>query len=374
MIYLDNAATTKPSTDAVNSANSFLYDEFFNPSSSYPQSVSVGSAVERARLSLIGHIADAERYNLIFTSGGSESDNIAVFSTAARGNFVTSKGEHSAVYNAFLELKNRQLDVRFADINSDGSVNMQSLLKLIDQDTSLVSVIHSGNETGVVNDINLISKTVKSINKNAFFHSDGVQAYGKIPFKLSQSIDMYTASSHKINGIKGTGILIYKKGVNIKPFIFGGGQEKGLRSGTENVFGIKVFENAAKIKYSRLSENYDKVLALNSLVRQSLDKDIFKILSPSQSFTPYILSVSAVGLKGQVLQNILADKGVICGTGSACSSKKPHSRILKQCGFSERELDGALRLSFDPLQTENEILNAVKIINDSARSLKAKIS
>lgn len=374
MIYLDNAATTKPNQNAFDKAKTFLFDNFYNPSSSYTQAFNVKKALDDARKNLISHIGNIDEYNLIFTSGGSESNNIAAFCTSNRGNFVTSKGEHSATHNAFLELKNRGNEVRFADLNSDSSINLDSLYKLIDKKTTLVSVVHINNETGAINDINKIARKIKAINKDVLFHCDGVQSFGKLPFKMSNDIDLFSASSHKIGGLKGTGFLLYHKKVYLRPFIFGGGQENKLRSGTENVLGIKMFEYAAQEKYSQIKANYKKVCKINTLFRENLDSDIFTFLSPLQNTSPYILAVSAIGLKGQVLQTVLSDNGILCGTGSACSSKNPHSRILQNCGLSCKILDGVLRFSFDNSLTVDKAFDTIDIINKTAKTLINKIS
>ena len=245
MIYLDNAATTKPDEECLKLAEKYLYEEFYNPSALYREGYGIQLEVRQARENILALIADKENFELIFTSCGTEADNAAIFGAGRKGNVVTTMGEHSAVFSAVNELKQRGIEVRFASLNADGNVNTEHLLSLVDEKTSLVSVIHVNNETGAVNDIAAISKAVKSKNKFTAFHSDGVQAFGKIPFRLTKDIDFYAISAHKIGGIKGCGALIKRKNLIIKPVIFGGGQERGLRSGTENVFGIKDFEFAA---------------------------------------------------------------------------------------------------------------------------------
>ncbi|MDE7301480.1 MAG: aminotransferase class V-fold PLP-dependent enzyme, partial [Clostridia bacterium] len=262
MIYFDNAATTRPDLECLKQAEKFITEEFYNPSALYAEGYNLHRELERARQNILKCIA-GEDYDLIFTSCGTEADNQAVFFGGRRGNVVTTAGEHSAIHSCVGELKTRGIDVRFAPLNADGSVNVDELLKLIDDKTSLVSVIHVNNETGAVNDINDISKRVKKINARTLFHSDGVQAFGKIPFFIGNYIDLYSVSAHKIGGLKGTGALIKRKNLVIKPLIFGGGQESGLRSGTENVFGIKIFELATLKRYKIIAENYEKVKRLN---------------------------------------------------------------------------------------------------------------
>jgi cysteine desulfurase len=372
MIYLDNAATTKPSFSAIKKAEIFNNEFFYNPSAIYGEGLNIHKHLEHARKSLIQHLTKSDSYNLTFTSGGSESDNLAILGVK-RGNVVTTLAEHSAVYNCFKELKNRSIDVRLAKINNDGTVNLANLLNLIDSNTTLVSVIHVNNETGGINDINFIAKEIKKINPKTIFHSDGVQAFGKIPYKINNDIDLYSASAHKIEGLKGNGFLLHKKGINIKPLILGGGQEDGLRSGTENIFGIKVFEYAAEDKYNNIDSNYELIKKCNMMIRNNLDKSIFKILS-SENSSPYILSVTAENVKGEVLIRMLENDGLICGTGSACSSKHRFSRVLKECGYNSNLLDGVLRISFNSDNTIEEIKQAIPILNKNADILHKKIN
>ncbi len=369
MIYLDNAATTVPDAGAVNAALQYLQPQgFYNPSALYRAGFAAHKAVEDARKTLLSLLAPRGGYELVFTGSGSEADNQAIFSCAHRGNFVTTAGEHAAVYNTAKELEKRGVEVRFAPLLPDGRVDAAALLSLVDKETSCVSVIHVNNETGAVNDIAALSAAVKKINPSAAFHSDGVQAFGKIFFTLGQDIDLYTVSAHKIGGVRGVAGLFRKKGARLSPYIFGGGQENGLRSGTENTFAIKQFELAAQKKFSSLKEDLLRVRSFNAAVRQGLDKNIFRILS-SEEASPYILSVSADGLRGEVLLHMLDDAGVMVGTGSACSSKNRYSRVMLACGLNERAADGVLRISFAATTTEEEVSRAIPIINSCAAAL-----
>lgn len=367
MIYLDNAATTKPLFSAVKNAEALLSESFFNPSATYSNGIEIKKLIESARSEILKFFPIG--YDLIFTSCGTEADNMAIFSFAKRGNIVTTSGEHSAVFECFNELKKRGLDVRFAPVCDDGSVDLSKLLDLVDEKTSLVSVVHVNNETGAINDINAISKRVKAKNPSAVFHSDGVQAFGKLPYKICDSIDMYSISAHKIGGLKGVGGLIKRKKLTVHPILFGGGQESGLRSGTENVFGIKVFEEAVKHKYLSINENYQKVLRLKELFIQNLTAEGVKIISGENS-SAYVLSLSAEGLRGEVIMHMMEDYGVIIGTGSACSSKNPHSRILKACGHTERTLSGALRVSFIEDVTEEEVIYSAQKLSECINKLR----
>ena len=367
MIYLDNAATTKPLKNALNDAN-FIHEElFYNPSSKYHGGVTASNIIKNAR-SVI-QSAFGSNFEVVFTSCGSEADNMAIYSYLKRGNAITSQGEHSAVYEPFVDLKNKGYDSRFAKIDKTGKVIEEDLLSLIDNNTVFVSIVHVNNETGAINDINRLAKLCKQKNPNVIFHSDGVQAFGKIPTKLSEYVDLYSVSAHKIGGLKGVGALIKNKKIkNLKPLIVGGGQESNLRSGTENVFGIKVFEVATKEKISNIINNFNYVKQLKTAFMDNLVTDNLTLIS-DENCSPYIISVSANGLRGEVLQHMLEGEGVIVGTGSACSSKKPHSRVIKSAGYDLMVLDGVIRISFSVDNTIDEAVFAAQKFNECVNKL-----
>ena len=375
MIYLDNAATTKPSISAFKQAEVFVTEKFYNPSALYAEGFSLQNQLKDARGALLSKIADVTAFELVFTSCGTEADNQAIFSFARRGNAVTTLGEHSAVLATFAELKNRgTVETRFAPLQADGRVDVEKLLALVDEKTSFVSVMHVNNELGSINDVNQIARLVKQKNPRVIFHSDGVQAYGKIPFKLSKDVDLYSISAHKIGGLKGVGALIKRKTLVLPPYIMGGGQEAGRRSGTENVFGIKQFEYAALEKFQTLKEEYNRLQGLREFLWEHLDKDIYTRLSPSTG-SPYILTVSAVGLRGEILLHMANDMGLIIGTGSACSSnaKTRYSKVVLSCGHSNEVADGVLRISFSNDTTQDEVEKAAGILNAIALELKEKM-
>ncbi|MBO5046146.1 MAG: cysteine desulfurase [Clostridia bacterium] len=371
MIYFDNAATTRPNARSVERANVYLTEEYFNPSALYRGGFTVSEEIKRAREYLLSRVADPVNFDLTFTSCGTEADNHAVFSCAKRGNAVTTDGEHAAIHASFSELKNRGVEPRFARILEDGRVDEAHLLSLIDEKTTFVSVIHVNNETGAINNIAQLAKKVKAKNPRCVFHSDGVQAFGKIPVYLPKEVDLYSISAHKIGGLKGVGGLIRRKSLALSPYLYGGGQEKGLRSGTENVFGILSFRYAAEDKFSSLVKDAERIKEYRETLASLLDGELFKRLSPVDG-TPYILSVSAVGLRGEVLQRMLSDNGLVVGTGSACSSKHRFSRVMTACGYDEKTLDGVLRISFSPETTEDEVKRAATVLNATSKELKIR--
>ena len=369
MIYLDNAATTEPNEKALARAVEFTKKNYLNPSALYGGAVS--SALKEARESIVSKIADPAQFELVFTSGGTEADNQALL-TCGRRNVVLSAGEHAAVYEAGVHLKNGGTELRLAPIGKDGSADPEKLLALVDDRTSLVSVVHVNNETGAVNDIFRLAEQVKKKNPRCVFHSDGVQAFGKLPVRLTKDVDLYSVSSHKIGGLKGTGALIKRKGFALQAFLHGGGQEGNLRSGTENVLGALDFAYAAEEKFKTLKEDFARLEGYRERLWQALDKEIYRRISPPNG-SPYILTVAAQGLRGEILQRLCLEREVIVGTGSACSSKKPYSRVIEACGYGKDLLNGVVRLSFSLRTTEEEIAAAAQALNASAQELKIRI-
>ena len=374
MIYFDNAATTKPSKTAFDRAGEYVTEKFYNPSALYVAGYALQGELKKARSALLSKVADESAFEWVFTSCGTESDNQAIFGFARRGNAVTSAGEHSAVSAAFAELKNRGIETRIAPLESSGKVNVEKLVALIDDKTSFVSIMHVNNEIGAINDVNAIAKLVKAKNPRTIFHVDGVQAYGKIPFRMAKEIDLYSVSAHKIGGLKGVGGLIKRKSLVLPPYIIGGGQESGKRSGTENVFGIKHFEYAAEEKFKTLREDFARLTEYREKLWALMDKEIYTRLSVEEG-TPYILSISAKGLRGEVLLHMADDKGLIIGTGSACSSnaKNRYSKVILACGFDEKTADGFIRISFSPNTTEQEIEEGAQILNEIGKDLSRRM-
>lgn len=363
-IYLDNAATTKINQELFDIAKNFAFENFYNPSASYREGRAVSNEILQAKSRILKHFPS---YKLTFTSCGTESDNTAV-ALFKRKNAVTTLGEHSAIFQPMENAKNNGLVVKYAKLNPDGSVNVDDFLSLIDKDTTFCSVVHVNNETGAINDIDYLAKKSKEISPRLIFHSDGVQAFGKINQGFGKNVDLYSVSAHKIGGLKGVGCLLYNENLKYNPFILGGGQENGLRSGTENVLGILHFSLVSEKSYESIAQNLEYIKSLKNAFISNIDKKNIKIISSSDA-SPYVISLSAVGLKGEVLQHMLEDEGVLVGTGSACSSKHPHSRVLKACGYSTQVLDGVLRVSFSVDTKLDEVLFATQKINECVKKL-----
>lgn len=397
MIYLDNAATTAPNKEALRIATQKYEELFYNPSASYKQGAEVHALIEDCKRTILETLVNEEDiadYDIIFTGSGTEADNLAVRWTYYTNNPVLiSNKEHSGIYEtakkSFRVYPTMDGDDYFLRENfsiypcPNGILASNELLKFEDDDkdrSPLVSYVHVSNETSEITDIVSLAKKVKERYHEALFHSDGVQAYGKIPFKLTPEIDMYSISAHKIGGIKGIGALVYRKEVKdrLRPVIYGGGQGNGLRSGTENVLGIIDFAEAVKrwayigdffdsgSFYDRVEVVYSAVAGVKETLWLFLDKDKFVRISP-EGGSPYILTVSAKGKNNEVIQKILEEKyGILVGIGSACSSNHAENkgRVLRALGYGDDIINGALRFSFSPQTTVEEIRTAAKAVNE----------
>lgn len=391
MIYLDNAATTAPNKEALRIATQKYEELFYNPSASYKQGAEVHALIEDCKRTILETLTDdfapADKYDIVFTASGSESNNLAVRINGNYGDVVISDREHASVYEAAMKVSSSFAgdDEYLHERIECSCVDTKNILNPIGRQTQIVSVIHAGNETGEVFDIYNIARAVKQYSSCTLFHSDGVQAYGKIPFKLTPDIDMYSISAHKIGGIKGIGALVYRKDVRdrLRPIIYGGGQGNGLRSGTENVLGIIDFAEAVKrwayigeffysdSFYDRVEIVYGAVAGIKELLWRFLDKDKFIRISPEDG-SPYILTVSAKGKNNEVIQKILEEKyGVLVGIGSACSSNHAENkgRVLRALGYGDDIINGALRFSFSLQTTVEEIRMAAKAVNEVVQEL-----
>ncbi|MEG2540867.1 MAG: cysteine desulfurase family protein [Clostridia bacterium] len=372
MIYLDNAATTKTYLESAEIAAKYSVDNFFNPSALYSEAVGVFKDIKQARETLKQalRIGDGELY---FVSGGSEADNTALFSTRKpKGSkIVVSVGEHDAIIQSANQLKEQGYNVVFAPINKDGSVNEQEFINLLDDTVSLVSIMHVSNETGAINDIKKLVKLTRKYAPNAVFHSDGVQAFCKINVNLrSLDVDLYSISGHKIHAPKGIGALYVKNGISIKPFVFGGGQEKGMRSGTENTPVIMAFEDAVKRNIATFDEKYSKKAQYVEQLRNRLVAEVPNIITitPEINAAPHILTVAFEGVRGEVLLHSLEKHNILVGIGSACSSHH-ESRFKSLLGLDDAHKDGIVRFSVSEFNDVAEIETVVSAIKEEISTL-----
>ena len=373
MIYFDNSATTPVLPEAAEAARRYMQEAYFNPSAAYAGAVQVEREVEQAR-SFIASRLNAEPAELYFTSCGTESNNTALFGSmrAARGQgrVIVSAVEHPSVYEAALELKERGYDVVFAGVDGTGKVRMDELESLLTPETKLVSIMHVNNESGAVNDIDAIYALVKKRCPEALMHVDGVQAFMKeAPVKC----DMYSFSGHKLHAPKGIGGLYIRRGVKVKPYLVGGGQESGFRSGTTNAPGIMAL-NAAVSDYARNGALYrENMLQVKKRLYANLTRirDV-RLNGPAiEEGAPHILNMSFMGVRGEVLLNALSERGLYVSTGSACAAhKRGKNRILNAMGITGDRQDGAIRFSFSRFNTVEEADAAARLIEEQVNILR----
>lgn len=346
MIYLDNAATTAMYPECLDSFKKYGVEKFFNPSAVYAPSVEVSRVLKEARREILSalHAPDG---TVVFTASGSEADNLALFGSRKPkgGKIVTTAGEHSAVINSVAELSARGYEVVYAPLLPDGKVNLEEFEKLLDESVCLVSVMHVNNETGAVNDLKAVSKLVRRLSPSAIFHSDGVQGFLNVETNLKDmDVDLYSMSAHKIHGPKGVGALYMKKGIRVSPIVFGGGQEYGIRSATENVPGIDAFRVAVEIGRKNFAAGVEHKKQILSYLREEIGKmdDVILVSNPS---SPHILTVTFKDVRGEVLMHALESHGIFVGIGSACSSKKGVSRFKDLLGLDKGYDEGIVRIS-----------------------------
>ena len=374
MIYLDNAATTALDEKCLDIIREYNVERFYNPSALYRKAMESANAIKQARNSIAKSLG-VKGEEIIFTASGSEADNIALLCSvrAKSGKVIIGSSEHSAIYNTALELKVRGYDVVFAPCDKFGRTDVGELEKLIDNTVVLISVMHVCNETGALNDLSAISKIIKAKAPRAIFHSDGVQAYGKIPVNLkSLGVDLYSISGHKIHAPKGIGALYCRSGLYLRTFVFGGGQENNVRSATENLPSIVAFGYLAEKILPSLTDNYKKTKELRDYLYQKLTDNFenVKINTDLQHSSPYVFSFALNSARGEVLVHCLEDRGIIVGTGSACNSQKSTKRIPAALGIEGDYAQGMLRVSFN----ENNIKDDIDAFTDAlAQSLEELI-
>lgn len=355
MIYFDNAATTRVIPEAAQTVFKYLTEKYYNPSAMYHEALDVKNDLENARSVILNRIGGEGK--LYFTSGGTESDNLAFFGTKKKRNsrVIISAVEHAAVYQSAMSLKQAGFDVCVAPVDGSGKIDVEAFSELLNADTSFVSVIHVSNETGAVNDIGELARLTKRVAPRALFHSDGVQAGGKIKIDLkSIPVDLYSLSAHKIGAPKGTGALYAAKGVHLNPIIVGGGQEDGVRSSTENTAGIMAFATAFAAAVPLIEKSAERLRAIAAYLRKRLGAfDDVMVISPEDG-SPYILSFASASVRGEVIEHALEREGVLVGTGSACSSNKSTRRIPEALNLQGKFASGMVRLSFSRFSSMDE--------------------
>ncbi len=370
--YFDNCATTPIDSDVLQQINEYQEHNFYNPSARSNHSLMVANNIANARERIAKHLG-AEPREIYFTSGGTESDNIGIMGAirAKGGNIVATASEHSAVYNTLMQLQNKGYEVRLAKVHHDGHIDVDDFISKIDENTLLACFMHVNNETGAINDVKEINRLIKNINARTLTFSDGVQAVGKVPVNLrSLGIDIYAMSGHKIHAGKGIGLLYIKNGVRLHPIVYGGGQELGMRSGTEYVGGIIGLATALEKAVSALSSNAKTFIDYKQQIRSSLANISDWRENCTDNCSPAIMSLAFADIKGEVLLRMLEDNDVIVGTGSACSSKNKQSRIAKVIELPQNYSEGLIRISFSRLTSQQDVHALIEALPDCVLRLR----
>jgi len=373
--YLDNSATTRPSENVIEAMAQCMRDGFYNPSSQYAPAVESEKNMAACRAE-IARSLKVSPDEITFTSGGTEANNLAILGVARMqrgpGHFIVNATEHPSVLSACEEAEKMGHKVTVLPVLADGTPDLDAYREALAEKPVLVSIMQVNNETGAMANIKKMADMAKKANPKCLFHVDGVQGFLRVPFD-ARLVDLYTLSGHKIHGPKGTGALYVKKGVRLAPRQVGGGQEKGLRSGTENTPGIAGLYKAVqemKAMHGLREDLMQKKLRFLELVRQAVPEALVNGPQPEEG-APHIVNLSFPNVRGEVMLHALEAKQVYCSTGSACSSKKRHvSAVLTAMGLSADRAEGALRFSFSPYTTDEEIEYAAACIGESYALLK----
>ena len=368
--YLDNSATTKVSENVTNLMVKVMMEDYGNPSSLHMKGVDAEKYIKESK-DIIAKLLKVDAKEIIYTSGGTESNNLAIIGAAmankrAGNRIITSSIEHPSVLATMKYLEDNGFEVIYLPVNSNGVVDMEALKEAMTKETILVSVMHVNNEIGAIEPVSEISKYIKSINPEVVFHVDAIQSFGKLvvqPKKMG--IDLLSVSGHKIHGPKGIGFLYASSKVKLKPIIFGGGQQKGMRSGTENVPGIAGIGLAAREAYENFEEKISKMIELKDyfIDRVTSIENVTVNSSKGAEGAPHIISVSFLGVRSEVMLHSLEDKEIYISSGSACSSNKPSvSATLKGIGLKPEQIDSTVRFSLSYDTTKEELDYAVDTV------------
>lgn len=367
MIYLDNSATTKPDETVLQSFVEVSQRYYANPASLHSAGKEAEALLERSRSQILS-VLDAPQGEVVFTSGGTEANNIAVIGYAHalkyRGNrIITTKIEHPSVLRAMESLEMEGFHIDYLSVNQAGLISLEELQSLLTKETILVSIMHVNNEIGTVQPLKECAKIIK-LNSRAMFHTDAVQSFGKLEIDLSEDgPDIMTVSSHKIHGLNGSGVIAMKQGIAPKSINFGGGQEKGLRSGT-----VSVADAVATAKAMRLSVLTNRTADFkkwrNQLVSCISTYDKVKIIAQDEG-APHILSIAFKNIKGEVAVNYFQENGIIISTSSACSSKNSKvGHVIQAIGLSEDFTKGVIRISFGKNNSEQELAKVETVFKE----------
>lgn len=366
--YLDNAATTFVFPEVKDIMVKVMEEDFGNPSSLHKKGVEAEQYIKEAK-ETIAKLLKVEPKEILFTSGGTESNNMAligsVYANKRRGNhIITTRIEHASVYNPLIHLEEEGFRITYLPVDERGIVELEALKEALCEETILVSIMGVNNEIGAVQPIEEIGRIIKGYRDTILFHVDAIQAYGKFPlYPKRWKVDLLSVSGHKIHGPKGSGFLYIKDKTKIHPLIFGGGQQRGMRSGTENVPAIAGLSLASKLMYENHEEKINKLKSLKERLIQGAC-EIEDVVDHS-GMAPHIISLSFIGVRSEVLLHALEEKGVYVSSGSACSSNHPAvSGTLQAIGLDKKQLDSTLRFSLSIFTKEEEIDWAIACLKE----------
>ncbi len=370
--YFDNSATTKCSAKAVELMTKVLLEDYGNPSSLHLKGVDAEDYIKEARNQICKTMKINEN-ELIFTSGGTESNNLAIIGAAMANkrsgkHLITTKIEHAAVGSPMKFLEEQGFTVTYLDVDKDGIISLEELEQAITPETILVSIMYVNNEIGAVEPIEEAAKIIKEKNSNTLFHVDAIQAYGKYQiYPKRMGIDMMSVSGHKIHGPKGIGFLYVKEKTKLKPIIYGGGQQKGMRSGTENVPGAAGLGQAAMEAYENFAEKQNYLYELKQAFIEGIEEFEWAHVNgkTGRDSAPHIVSVSFDNVRSEVLLHTLEDRNIFVSAGSACSSNKPAvSATLQAIKVKKEYLDSTVRFSFSTENTMDEVDYCLEVLGE----------
>ncbi len=371
LIYLDNSATTKPCKKAIECMNKALSEDWGNPSSLHSVGLRAELLMDEAR-STVAKLIKATPDEIIFTGSGTEANNTAIMSVASRrwGNrVITTAIEHPSVLETVKRLESLGFEVIRLGVDKNGVISLEELKNTLTEKTVLVSIMLVNNEVGSIQPIAEASRLIKQLSPKALFHCDAVQGLGKLPINVKElGVDLLTASGHKVFAPKGIGFLYCKKGVSIPPFITGGGQEKGMRSGTESVPLIAALGGAV-LALPQVGEALEKQRLLTAYALKQFEESGFIRVNSPKNALPYIINISVTGYRSETLLHFLEGKNIFVSSGSACA-KGETSGVLKAMGLSSKEIDSALRISLCHQNTKEDIDALVLELHRATQALR----
>lgn len=371
-VYLDNSATTRCFDDVAALMTRIMVSDYGNPSSLHLKGVQAENYIRYAK-ETIAKVLKVNEKEILFTSGGTESDNIALIGGALanhrRGrHLITTQIEHPAILQTMKHLEEEGFFVTYLPVDSNGLIRLEDLQRAMTKDTIIVSIMHTNNEIGALEPIAEAGALIKRMNPYTLFHVDAVQGFGKARiYPKKMNIDMLSVSGHKIHGPKGVGFLYISEKAKVNPVIFGGGQQSGLRSGTENVPGAAGLAKAVEIMYANLDKDVEKLYELKQYFIEGMyGLEGIKINGlTGRDSAPHVVSISVWGVRSEVLLHALEDKGIYVSAGSACSARKPQpSATLKAIGVEKELLNSTIRFSFSVFTTKEEIDYTIQAMYD----------